>query len=92
MVIIRLTRKEAEKLPVSARVPRKRDIIIEGLELSGRWYGPRNDSRESLTSSMRPDMGGNWHNIWGWGRFCGNSYAHLVKKGSREEMVVGQVL
>ena len=92
MVIVRLTRKEAEKLPVSARIPRKKDIIVEGRKLSARWWGKRNYNEERLIDSMLPDNGDCWDDPWGWGNFDGSSFVEKVKKGSVEEMVVGEVL
>ena len=84
MVIVRLTKKEAEKLPLSARIPRKKDIIVEGRKLGHRWWGGRRGS-----SSYNSD----WDDCWGWGgKFDGSSYAKKVKKGSVGEVVVGAVL
>ena len=92
MVIVRLTRKEAGKLPLSARIPRKKNIIVEGRGLGYRWFGSRSDDEERLIDSMLPDNGENWRIDWGWGMFDGLSYARQVKKGSVDEIVLGAVL
>ena len=92
MVVIRLTRKEAEKLPLSARIPQKRNIISECKVIGPRWGGYIEEQSNSLISSMRKVRNDeNWDSR-GWVPWDGTDYAYPVQEGSYEMKVVASVL